>query len=136
MLTPLDLSNDHVKKIVDDKFNDEHFFSGQKGMARFAVTNMLKDDSGKLTYVCTDPARHIFRFKDLEGDLERDVKAKKLTTAIYEFVKSKSRDMALTKLNDSENDAFMIITGPAQDISDCVDDNTDFRIELASLTTI
>ena len=39
-------------------------------------------------YVCTDPSRQIFKYKDISGELKKDVEAKKLTNAqISEYMK-------------------------------------------------
>jgi hypothetical protein len=59
-----------------------YFLDGQNGVAKFAVDKLRRDEQGKLKYICTDLSRQIYRFKTLDGGLERDVKAKKLTSII------------------------------------------------------
>jgi len=66
---------------------------GQKGVAKFAYDTMLKDEEGKLKYICTDPSRQIFQYKNEEGEIQKDVKAKKLTKALLDGeLKSVSRE--------------------------------------------
>jgi hypothetical protein len=76
MLTPIDLQQETFSKKIQELFNLNHFLNGQKGLAQFAVENLLTDENGNLQYVCSDPSRHTFRYKDLNGNLERDILAK------------------------------------------------------------
>jgi len=59
-----------------------------------------------LKYVCADPSRQIYRFKTLEGDLERDVRAKKLTTALTEELLRKSQSLAMENMENGDSDVF------------------------------
>jgi len=135
-MTPLDMSKDGFAKSIQEKFTKNYLLDGQKGAARFAVDNLLKDDQGKLQYVCTDPSRQIYRFKTLTGDLERDVKAKKLTKALVENLTKKSHNISASEIDGNDTDVFVVYTSNFQDIRDLANDNGDFRAELASLTTI
>ena len=60
----IDFNNvDKVKDLIENKLNINHVVDGQKGLANFVKDNLLTDDAGKLLYVCTDPSRHIFKYK-------------------------------------------------------------------------
>ena len=63
-LTPLDLSCERLKELVETNFNNSYLLEGQKGVARFTFEHVIKDEDGKLQYICTDPARHTFRFRN------------------------------------------------------------------------
>jgi len=135
-MTPLDMSKEGFSQAIDDSFNKNYLLEGQKGVAKFAVDKLLRDEDGKLQYVCTDPSRQIYRFKTLEGDLERDVRAKKLTKALAERLVKKSYDISTTEMATGDADVFLIYTTNFQDIKEMEMDNGDFRSELASLTTM
>jgi hypothetical protein len=84
-ISPLDLNDsEKFKTILDSKFNTNYILDGQKGLAHFAKDHFLKDDYGKLKYVCTDPGRQTFKYKDELGDIQKDVKAKKLTKILID----------------------------------------------------
>lgn len=135
-MTPLDISEAGFSQCIQDKFTKNYLLNGQKGAARFAVDNLLKDSDGKLKYVCTDPSRQIYRFKTLTGDLERDVKAKKLTKALVDNLTKKSHNISVGEIDGGDADIFVVYTSNFQDIRDLSDDNGEFRAELASLTTV
>ena len=82
--TPLDLSKENIQAAIQNNFSDEYLTQGQKGVARFAFDTMLKDEEGKLKYICTDPSRQIFQYKCDDGTVKKDVKATKLTKAILD----------------------------------------------------
>lgn len=137
LLNPLNLTEDRVKKAIEDKFTDSHFFDGQKGIARFAVDNLLKDQDGNLKYICTDPSRHIYKYKTDNGDIERDIRAKKLTSMIAKDVTNHSRKLAIQNMEQqTDSDYFVLVTGTFQDIKDIEEDNANFRTELSSLTIL
>lgn len=133
--TPFDINDSKLtEKIVDEKWTYNDFYDGQKGAARFVVKNLLKDVSGELLYICTDPARHIFKFIDENGDIVRDVKAQKLTELLTPYIIDKSNGM-MGGLIDKYPDQFDIISSNHEEIRDMRTDNTGFRTELSALTT-
>lgn len=90
ILSPFNLTQDEINSIVEEKFTKEHFLNGQRGVARFADTNILKDADGNQTYMCSDPSRYIFNYKNKDGELEKDMNATKLTDSISPAVIKKS----------------------------------------------
>jgi len=133
MLTPFDMNKQKFSDVIKESFTKDYMIEGQKGVAKFAVDKLLKDEDGKLQYVCTDPSRQIYKFKTIEGDVERDVKAQKLTKNIIEEIKRKSQSIVVADMN-SDADVFMLITNNFQEINGMEGDNSDFRNTLASLT--
>jgi hypothetical protein len=135
-MTPFDMNNENFSKTIEESFTKEYLLEGQKGVAKFAVDNLLKDENGKLKYVCTDPSRQIYRFKTLDGGLERDVKAKKLTRALADNLTKKSHAISMEELGKGDTEVFVVYTSNFQDIKELHEDNGEFRTELASLTTM
>jgi hypothetical protein len=139
--TSLDFNDiDKIKEIIDTKYNINHFLCGQKGFAHFAAQNLLKDDDGNYNYTCTDPSRQIFKFKNIKGEIEKDIEAKKLTNYLIEGgIKDKARDISLSWCKNDEKidpDKLMVVTEKQESILSISQNNNDFKKELASLVTI
>ena len=136
-LTPLDLNNEErFSAIVNDHFDKNYLLDGQKGVARFAVEKLLRDENGKLTYVCTDPSRQIYRFKTIDGGIERDIKATKLTSALAKSILEKTGTITLSEITSGDSEVFLLYTTNFQDIKSLNEDNSNFRTELTSLTSV
>lgn len=133
MLTPFELNRERFSNMIKESFTKDYMIEGQKGVAKFAVDKLLRDENGKLQYVCTDPSRQIYKFKTIEGEMERDVKARKLTKSIVDELKKKAQNITLQTVTD-DSDVFMLITNNLQNINGLEEDNSDFRNTLASLT--
>jgi hypothetical protein len=133
--TPVDLSQPTVQLAIENSFSDEYLIQGQKGVARFAVDNILKDEQGKLKYICTDAARQIFQYKNKDGSMQKDVRATKLTKAILDGeLKQTSHKIAWDKMDGAGDDAFMSYTTHYQNIQGMEKDNSEFSKELSCLT--
>ena len=133
--TPVDLSQPTVQLAIQNGFSDEYLVQGQKGVARFAVENILKDEQGKLKYVCTDAARQIFQYKNKDGSMQKDVRATKLTRALLEGeLKSTTHKMACEKMKDGTAEEFNLYTDQYYEIKELETDNSNFSKELTSLT--
>ena len=70
---------ERIKQMIDEKLTKDYICDGQKGVAKFACNNLLADENGNINYFCSDPSRHIFRFQNSEGNIEKDINANKLT---------------------------------------------------------
>ena len=134
-LTPFDINKEKFAKKIREHFNKNYLINGQKGVAQFVVEKILKDEDGNLMYICTDPSRQIYRFKGSDGFIERDVKAKKLTSSLYDELRSKSHNISSEEIEGNDSDMFLLYSGRFQDIKELDEDNSEFRIELANLTT-
>jgi hypothetical protein len=133
ILTPLDLSHQRLKELVEANFTDSHLLEGQKGVARFTLEHVIKDEDGKLQYICTDPARHTFRFK--EGDTEiKDIRGKRLSTALVPPVMDKTGRLGMQAIKENP-ELFCVYSDSQQSIRDMRDDDAEFRGELASMVT-
>tara|TARA_B110000261_G_scaffold75001_1_gene86895 strand:+ start:132 stop:998 length:867 start_codon:yes stop_codon:yes gene_type:complete len=133
--SPLNLSRDSITEALEN-FSDNHLVQGQRGVAKFAYDNMLKDKDGKLIYICTDPSRQIFQFKNDEGKIEKDVRATRLTKALIEAdIKQTSHKIAWDNMKDGDNEIFMTYTNHYQEIQEMEQDNSQFSKELCCLTS-
>ena len=131
ILTPLDLSQERLKDLVEANFTNSHMLEGQKGIARFTVEHVIKDEDGKLRYICTDPARHTFRFK--EGDTEiKDIRGKRLSTALAPPVIDKSSRLGMEAIR-ANPELFAVYSDTLTKIKDVGSDDAEFRGELASM---
>ena len=132
---------DKIKDTIENKLNINHVVDGQKGLARFVKDNLLTDQNGKLAYLCSDPSRHVFRYKDETGEIKKDVEAKKLTSYILEGgIRSKSADIGNEWCKDDDGDIdmgrFTIMLQQQESIMKLRDDNNTFKKELASMTSL
>lgn len=138
VITPFNLddkkTSEFVQEAIVDKWDQNYFYGGQKGMARFAFNNLLKDENGDLKYICTDPSRHVFKYKTTSGDVCKDVKAKKLSELIGKHVIDKSSGF-IGDMVTKYPDLFEEISENYKEIREINDDNTNFRVELSSLTS-
>jgi len=96
ILSSIDFNNlEKIKDLIENKLNANHVVDGQKGIAQFVVDSFLKDDNGNLLYKCTDTSRNIFKYKNREGEINKDVEAKKLISYIVDGgIKGKSVEIA------------------------------------------
>ena len=96
---------------------------------------LKKDENGKLMYICTDASRHVYRFKNANGDIEKDIKAKKLTSVLYDELRSKSHIISSEEMMNGDSDVFLLYSGLFQDIAELNNDNSVLNTELAILTS-
>lgn len=132
VLSPFSLSQMDINSIVDNKFTKEHFLCGQKGVAKFTSSNILKDMEGNPTYMCTDASRNVFTFKTKNGIIEKDIKAVKLTDTISPAVITKSEKIYNQIKDDDTSLEYM---QKLRDIKKLSIDNDKFVHELTLLTT-
>ena len=131
--TSLDFDNiDRIKDVIENDFNINYAINGQKGIANLVKDKLLKDDNGKPLYICTDPSRQIFKYKDSTGEIKKDVEAKKLTEYIVDGgIKKKTVDLASKWYTDESGDIdmekFDIMMDPQQSILKLKDDNNTFK---------
>ena len=123
---------DKIKDIIDNKLSDVHVINGQKGIAKFALESIITDEDGNLDYICSDPSRNVFKYKNNEGEIEKDLKAWKLTNALI------STNIAInlwTKDNgETSVSKFETFQPKLQEIITMKNNNTTFRNELTNMT--
>jgi hypothetical protein len=135
----IDFNNlEEIKNIIENKLNANHVVDGQKGIVQFLVESFLKDDDGNLKYKCTDSSRNIFKYKNANGEINKDVDANKLISYIVDGgIKVKSVEIAkewYTHEGIIDLVKYQIMDQPQQLILTIEDENTRFIRELASRT--
>lgn len=131
---------ERFKSIIQEKLTKNVVCNGQRGLAKFAVENLLKDSEGKLMYKCVDPSRHNFEFTNSDGVVEKDVRAIKLKRALIGgdvIVKAKNAGNELWTREDGsmDNDRYTASSGKVMEIMTVDRDDTKFRTELSALTS-
>jgi len=132
---------EQIKDIIENNLNINHIVDGQKGLANFVKEIMLIDDNGKLKYICTDPSRSIFKYKDTNGEIKKDVEAKKLTDYILKGgIKKRSAIIGNEWVQNETNnklylDKLEIMMEFQENIHKLAENNTNFKRELAALTS-
>jgi len=140
-MSVLNLDNENVKSIINDKYNLDVISEGQKGVAKFATNFLLKDSNGNLNYVCTDPSRKIFKYKNHDGELEKDINAQRLTNilsdnGIFNTTSQITKDHWTIDDGSIDDDKFSKLFSKTLEINSLKDDNTIFKNELIAQTTI
>jgi hypothetical protein len=136
----LNLSQEHVTKVLDEHFTKEVAAGGQKGLAKMVHEKMLTGPDGKPTYVCVDSSRQTFEFTNNDGDVERDVKAKKLTKALINSkIQQKAAEVGnqiWTKEDGHVDSTLYEYCSPKVMELACFEkDDSKFRSELSALTS-
>ena len=88
-----DWRQDIIKEKVDRGFTLEHLEDGIKGVARFTDEHIIRGHDGKKSLMCSDPSRMIFKYKDVDGIVQKDLRATKLKNAIKNPIIKKSQEM-------------------------------------------
>ena len=123
-----------MNTFLDEKLDKEVLAGGQKSFALLMSSTMLKDK-----YKCVDPSRQNFEFTNELGEIERDVKAKKLTTAIIKSnIRSRSGEKGeeLWTKEDGSTDSLRFQAN-SKNVLEMINfdmDNSTFRSELSALT--
>jgi len=131
----LDFNNiNKVKNIINENYTINYAVNGQKGLAQFVVDKILTDENGKLIYICTDPSRQIFKYKDNFGEIKKDVEAKKLTNYIVNGgIKNKTVNVASDWYKDDDGniniEKFNIMVDTQHSLLKLKDDNKIFKKE-------
>ena len=89
----LNVNNDVINQKVDDYFTLTHLTDGIKGVAKFTNDHIINKENGQSKYICSDVARTIFKYKDDNNKIQKDVKATKLKNLIKEPIITKSKQL-------------------------------------------
>ena len=124
-----------MSAFLEEKLDKDVVAGGQKGLAFLLSNTVLKDK-----YKCVDPSRQNFEFTNELGEVERDVKAKKLTNALIKSdICSRSGDkgLELWKKEDGSTDSLRY-QAHSKNVMEMINftlDNSTFRSELSALTS-
>jgi uncharacterized coiled-coil protein SlyX len=135
----LNLSQEHVKKVLAEKLDFNVVYAGQAGLAKFVVDYILTDEDGNIIYRCVDPSRQTFEFIDEKGEKVRDVKAEKLIQSLLKGdVIRLGLEEAAKGWNTDDNSLNLertTVFGPkVSEYAELNRNNTVFRSKVSSLT--
>jgi len=142
VITPFNINDKaQIIDIVKNNYNINYIFSGQKGCARFVYENIIKDSEGNLKYICSDSSRFIYKYKDEYGNIQKDIDARRLTNLLIEGgLKNKACNMASEWWTDENGEVnthkFEMLIEKAEAIRTMEQDNTEFKKELATMTSV
>ena len=135
----LDLSKEHVGEIIEKHLTKDVVGQGVIGLANMVSTKLLKAEDGTVKYKCIDPSRQMFGYQNGEGEMVKEMKANKLTSALVQSgnLDKKARESGeeLWTKDDGEIDyeRFHIFQPKVSEIINLQNDNTKFR---TALTTV
>jgi len=135
-LTPFNLTKEEIKEKIEKNFTKDHFMNGQKGVADFTYNNLLLDENKQLNYFCSDTSRKFFCYKDINGEIKKDIKTKMLTNFIADDIIIKSNNICDNALADKslKLDACHKYIIKKFDILNMKNDNNEFTATLSVLT--
>ena len=124
-----------MTSFLEEKLDKYVLVNGQKGLATLLSSTILKG-----RYKCVDPSRQNFEFTNELGEVERDVKAKKLTNALIKSdicAKSCEKGQELWKKDDGSTDSlgYQAHFDRVLEMINFNRDNSTFRSELSALTS-
>lgn len=136
-MVPLTLIKNDIKNKIENNFTYEHFIDGQKGVANFAFEHILPDINGKCRYICTDPTRQVFCYKDIDGNINKDIKSSQLLGVIGD-IKQKSKRIHQMKVKDADKDTerIQVYNKVLLDIIDMYQGNSNGFLRHLSVLTI
>lgn len=130
----LNLSPEVVEPLLREKLTFDVVKQGQKGLASFVLNNMLKGPDG-LKYKCKDTSRQNFEYINNHGDVEKDVRAKKLSQALIDSKVEKIAGEVGSNAWRDDNDKYVRYGEKVSEIVTLSSDDTTFRNELTALTS-
>jgi len=148
-LAPLDLDVKTIATIIQNNFELKHI--SIKGVVDFITEHITKPVDGISTYICSDPSRNVFKFKDTDGKIKKDLQATKLIDAIKEPIRNRSTqlgtpeqsrllDRSSDELNTYERELisrqFDELTNNIVAVRNLEDNRTELSKELAIKTTV
>jgi len=104
-LTPFDMDAKCIKDKIQEKYDFGYFLKGQRGVAEFTKENLLTDKEGNLMYICCDPSRSIFKYKDEKGELRKDVQANRLSKTVTPSILSKAHSLVMEEVENGEEES-------------------------------
>jgi hypothetical protein len=116
------ITQEFVKNQTSAHLTYNHFADGIRGIAGFVHDFILMDNRGKLVYACYDKARHVFRYKDDQGNEIDDIDAEKLIAIVGKPIKEKF----LSIYNQLEED-IVRYQGVIDDEEECYDMKKDAK---------
>jgi hypothetical protein len=130
-LSVFNKSDEDIKQLVENNYNKEYLIEGQKGVARFTHSHVLKTEPNQLPmYTITDKTRGNGKYKTSNSEVVIDNGMQGLTKKLHPSIKNKAINIAI--IEDAMNNKD--IYDGYQEIFNMDDDNSVFREEMIRLT--
>jgi hypothetical protein len=93
-LAPLDMNvlTEKLKTVINEKMTEQHLLEGQEGIAKLIASCFTLED-GKKLITCTDTSRGIWKSKDTNGNILKDVKANNIAKTVQPIAVSKADNL-------------------------------------------
>ena len=130
-LSVFNKSDEDIKQLVEDNYNKDYLIEGQKGVARFTHSHVLKIKPNQLPmYTITDKTRGNGKYKTSNTEVVIDNGMQGLTKKLHPSIKSKAINIAIVEdaMNNEE------VYNGYQEVFKMDDDNSVFREEMIRLT--
>jgi hypothetical protein len=132
-LSVFNKSDEDIKQLVENNYNKEYLIEGQKGVARFTHSHVLKTEPNQLPmYTITDKTRGNGKYKTSNSEVVIDNGMQGLTKIIHPSIKNKAINIAI--IEDAMNNEE--IYNGYQEIFKMDDDNLVFREEMIRLAEV
>ena len=97
-LTPLNLAEPNVERVIASNYTSNDFYGGQKGAAQMIYKHFVTDDNGKSKIVCTDMKQGAFHHRDSKGEHVIDYNNSHLIKTVHAPLKKKACEIAAEEL--------------------------------------
>ena len=132
-LSVFNKSENDIKQLVEDNYNKDYLIEGQKGVARFTHSHVLKTKPDEMPmYEITDKTRGNGKYKSSNSEVVIDNGMQGLTKKIHPSIKNKAINIAL--IEDAMNNRE--IYEGYQEVFNMNDDNSVFRKEMIRLAEV
>ena len=132
-LSVFNKSDEDIKQLVEDNYNKEYLIEGQKGVARFTHSHVLKTEPNQMPmYTITDKTRGNGKYKTSNTEVVIDNGMIGLTKKLHPSIKNKAINIAI--IEDAMNNEE--IYNGYQEVFKMDDDNSVFREEMIRLTEV
>ena len=130
-LSVFNKSDEDIKQLVENNYNKEYLIEGQKGVARFTHSHVLKTEPNQLPmYTITDKTRGNGKYKTSNTEVVIDNGIHGLTKKLHPSIKNKAINIAIVEDAMNNKDIY----DGYQEIFNMDDDNSVFREEMIRLT--
>ena len=129
-LSVFNKTEEDIKQLVEVNYNKEYFIEGQKGVARFTHSHVLKTEAKQMPmYTITDKTRGNGKYKSSNSEVVIDNGMHGLTKKLHPSIKNKAINIAIKEDAMNNQDVYE----GYQEVFKMDDDNSVFREEMIRL---
>jgi|688.fasta_scaffold218846_1 seryl-tRNA synthetase len=129
-LSVFNKTEEDIKQLIEDNYNKEYLIEGQKGVARFTHSHVLKTEANQMPmYTITDKTRGNGKYKSSNSEVVIDNGMHGLTKKLHPSIKNKAINIAIIEDAMNNQDVYE----GYQEVFKMDDDNSVFREEMIRL---